>query len=246
MSIIMPAYKAESTIVESIESVIRQTYHHWELLIADDNSLDGTTSIVKSFSGSDFRIRLISSTLNTGPALARNRALQQASGRWIAFLDSDDVWFPTKLADTIEYATRTNSALTFTGYRRFLSEDGRTGRFIHVPQSLSYFQLLRNTAIATSTVLVDTQITGPLLMKDVYYDDFACWLDILRRGFLAHGLNSDLMRYRVLPKSVSRNKLRSAVEVWRIYRISENLSIANSFISFLGYFLFALIKYRSL
>jgi teichuronic acid biosynthesis glycosyltransferase TuaG len=244
VSIITPAYRVESIIQETIHSVIKQTYPNWELLIADDCSPDGTANVVAGSAQIDARIRLIRCKVNGGPASARNAALTAANGRWVAFLDSDDVWMPSKLEETIQHAILNQSALTFTGYRR-MSIDGKvTGSFISVPDTLTYQGLLGNTAIATSTVLIDRHLTGDFLMKKVFYDDFACWLDILKRGFTANGLNKDLMRYRIVSNSVSRNKRRSAAEVWKAYRDIEKLGLIRSAWYFARYSVNAFLKYR--
>ncbi len=241
VSVIMPAYCSGEFIADSILSVIHQTYPDWELLVADDHSSDQTADIAAYYASLDHRVKLIPALANSGPAAARNRALSLAKGRWIAFLDSDDIWLPTKLAETIEFAIANDAALTYTAFRRFTGT--ATGRLISVPSSLVYRQLLRNTAIATSTVLVDTQLTGAIRMKSVYYDDYACWLQILRRGFVAYGLRKDLMRYRVVAHSVSRNKIRSSVKVWSTYRQTEKLGLLLSCYCFVHYALNALIKY---
>lgn len=244
VSIITPAFCAESIIKETIESVTSQTYLNWEMLVADDCSPDGTASVVSAAALLDPRIRLIRCTVNGGPAAARNAALAEARGRWIAFLDSDDLWLPTKLEETICYAVKNRSVLTFTGFRRISFDGSKVGRYIFVPRSLSYEQLLGNTAIATSTVLVDRHLVGDFAMEKVYYDDFVCWLRILKTGVTAHGLDKDLMRYRVLANSVSRNKYRSAVEVWKTYRITERLGIVRSVWFFMRYAYNAFLKYR--
>lgn len=245
ISIITPAYRAEFVISETINSVINQTYKSWEMLIADDCSPDNTTGVIWAAAVDDSRIRLIRCERNGGPAAARNAALQQARGRWVAFLDSDDLWMPTKLEETLEFAKRKNSALTYTGFRRISSDGFFVGHFVDIPDKLNYRQLLSNTAIATSTVLIDRNLVGEVNMQSVYYDDFVCWLGILKRDFTAYGLRKDLMRYRVVSGSVSRNKRRSALEVWRTYREVECLSLSRSLWSFLGYALRASKKYRN-
>jgi len=243
VSIITPAYKVASVIGETIESVRAQSYRNWELLIADDCSPDGTREIVREWVKRDSRIKLIELEKNGGPSAARNAALENATGRWIAFLDSDDVWMPAKLEETIEFARRKDAALVFTGFRRFTTEINQSGEYIGVPPTLRYEQLLGNTAIATSTVLIDSEKTGPIRMKRTYYDDFVCWLSILKQGFVGFGLNRDLMRYRVLGQSVSRNKKRSAHEVWKTYRDIEKLSLPASMWYFLNYAARAAKKY---
>lgn len=245
VSIIVPAYRAASFIDRTIESVLAQTYRDWEMLIADDCSPDNTRDVVAGWAARDARIRLIALERNGGPAAARNAALQQASGRWIAFLDSDDMWLAAKLERSMAHAKAMRAALVFTAYRRISQDESRVGELIHVPRTLTYRQLLGNTAIATSTVLIDREVAGDVHMEPVFYDDFVCWLSILKRGHVAHGLDEDLMRYRVLSQSVSRNKGRSAREVWKTYRNVEHLGPMAASWYFSRYAMNALRKYRN-
>jgi teichuronic acid biosynthesis glycosyltransferase TuaG len=228
VSIITPSWNVEGLIGETIASVQAQTFADWELLIADDCSTDNTAAVIESHAASDPRIKLIRQPRNGGPALARQAAIEQAQGRFIAFLDSDDLWSPTKLERQIAFAREHRAALSFTAFRR-INEDGSvTGRLISVPASLTYDQLLRNTAIATLTALVDRDIAGPIAMKNEGYDDFCLWLSILKPGHVAYGLSEDLARYRVRGVSVSSRPLRSAGWVWHIYRNVERLSLVKS------------------
>jgi teichuronic acid biosynthesis glycosyltransferase TuaG len=242
VSIIMPAWKADQFISEAIQSVIGQTYDNWELLIVDDCSPDSTVEVVEKFCETDSRITLLKQYKNQGPASARNLALQKAEGRWIAFLDSDDVWSNKKLEAQLVFHQSTSAVLSFTGYSRFTGEQ-RSGRAINVPSKLNYHQLLRNTCIATSTVLIDRRLSGSFVMKNTYYDDFVCWLDMLRGGSFAVGLNQPLMKYRVLPGSVSRNKIKSAMEVWKILRTFEGLTLSASLMCFISYAFHGILKY---
>jgi teichuronic acid biosynthesis glycosyltransferase TuaG len=228
VSIITPSWNVERLIGETIASVQAQTFGDWELLIADDCSTDNTAAVIEGHSAKDPRVKLIRQPRNGGPALARQAAIEQAKGRFIAFLDSDDLWLPAKLERQLAFAREHRAALTFTAFRR-INEDGSvTGRLIAVPASLTYDQLLRNTAIATLTALVDREIAGAIAMKNEGYDDFCLWLDVLRPGHVAHGLNEDLARYRVRGVSVSSRPMRSAGWVWHIYRGVERLSLAKS------------------
>lgn len=245
VSIVVPAYRAAPHIGRTIESVLAQTHGEWEMLVADDCSPDDTREIVAQWAAREPRIRLIALERNGGPAMARNAALQRASGRWIAFLDSDDMWLPQKLQRSLAHARSQRAALVYTGFRRISHDESRVGEFIHVPPTLTYRQLLGNTAIATSTVLIDREIAGEVRMERVFYDDFVCWLSILKRGHVAHGLDEDLMRYRVLAQSVSRDKGRSAREVWKTYRRIERLGPLASSWYFTRYAANALRKYRN-
>lgn len=244
VSIITPAYKAASYVEETIRSVKAQTHRNWEMLIADDCSPDSTREVVSNWAANDPRIRLIQLEKNGGPAAARNGALAQATGRWIAFLDSDDLWLPTKLERSIAAARESGAGLVFTGFRRISADSRSVGTYIAVPPRLTYRQLLGNTAIATSTVLLDRNQTGDIRMRKTYYDDFDCWLQLLKRGVEAVGINEDLMRYRVVQQSVSRNKKRSAMHVWRAYRDLEGLDPISASWYFANYAVRAWWKYR--
>lgn len=244
VSIIMPAYKAAGVISQSIQSVLDQTYQNWELIITDDCSPDHTVEVVRGWCKRDERITLIEAPVNGGPATARNLSLRQARGRWIAFLDSDDLWLPQKLERQLTFHIRQQAKISFTEFRRMHADGAGFGRVVKIPIELTYRQLLGNTGIATSTVLVDRRLTGTFSMKKIFYDDFGCWLDILRSGGRASGLREDLMRYRVMSESVSRNKRRSAIEVWKTYRNVEELGLLESSFYFASYAARAALKYR--
>jgi teichuronic acid biosynthesis glycosyltransferase TuaG len=244
VSIITPAYKAAAYIDATIQSVVDQTYTRWEMLVADDCSPDTTRSRIARWTQQDPRIRLITLERNGGPARARNAALGAASGRWIAFLDSDDLWLPQKLSQQLAFHEQRGGAISMTGFRRFVSDSGKLGRYIGVPARLDYRQALGNTAIPTSSVIIDRSRSGDLHMPEVYYDDWACWLSVLRKGEVAHGLNEDLMRYRVMPGSVSRNKWRSAREVWKQLLGIEGLPLPHAIGPFASYAANAVLKYR--
>lgn len=225
VSIITPAYNAAHLIAQAIESAQAQTFTEWEMLIVDDCSTDSTCSIVENYALSDPRIHLIRQLENGGPAEARNTALKAASGRYIAFLDSDDLWLPNKLTRQLAFMAEKNSAISYTLYRRFSDDKDYPSDIISLPTSFNYHQLLKNTGIACLTVMIDTKITGPLEMQLVRHEDFALWLKLLKRGIVAHGLMEDLARYRIAKTSVSGNKLRSVSWVWKIYRDIEKLRL---------------------
>jgi len=245
VSIIMPAYDAEKFIREAIESVLSQSYENWELLVVNDCSQDNTTKVVTEYCIKDDRIKLFNNNKNSGPAITRNNAINQAKGRFLAFLDSDDIWLPEKLEIQIGVMLDEGYVFTYTDYHR-ISEDGLvSGKRINAPDTLNYFQLLRNTAITTSTVILNVEAVGKIKMKETYYDDFTCWLEVMKRGFVAHRVNEDLAKYRVASSSVSRNKINSAIQVWKTYRTIERLGLVTSVWCFTGYALNALKKYKN-
>jgi glycosyltransferase involved in cell wall biosynthesis len=244
VSIVTPAYRAAEFVGDTIKSVQCQDHTDWEMLVVDDCSPDDTCARVEVFVAADPRVRLIRQRANAGPAAARNVALEQSQGRYIAFLDSDDLWMPGKLSTQLRFMREREAALSFADFRR-ITEDGATvGRRVSVPSTLTYNELLCNTAIVTSTVMIDRAKTGPFSMPDAPYDDYALWLSILRSGHVAHGLNRDLLRYRVVTNSVSRSKRVSAVRVWRTYRQIESLGLLKSAWSFANYAVRGWLKYR--
>lgn len=244
VSIITPAYKAAGFVGEAVRSVQAQSVDDWEMLIVDDGSPDETAAVVMGYSDSDCRVKLIRQE-NNGPAMARQAAIEAATGRYIAFLDSDDCWLPEKLSMQLAFMRETGAAISYTGFRRMTHDGGKLGRLIQIPDRIDYQGLLCNTAIATSTVIVDRHLTGPFWMTKTYYDDFVLWLELLKRGCDARGLQIDLMRYRVLERSVSRDKTKSAKMVWQTYREIERLSTPFAAWCFVNYAFNAWRKYRT-
>ena len=158
ISIIVPVYNVEKYILETLECVAAQTYPHWELLLVEDGSRDRTAEIIAQYveEKGESRIRLIRQSSNQGAARARNRGLREAAGRYIAYLDADDLWVPEKLEKELRFLKEKNAAFVFTGYE-FADEQGRgTGKVVRVPETLTYRQALSNTTIFTSTVMFDT------------------------------------------------------------------------------------------
>ena len=244
VSIITPAYRAAAFVQDTIRSAQGQDHTVWEMLIVDDCSPDDTRERVSALARTDARVRLIHQSTNQGPAVARNIALEAANGRFVAFLDSDDLWLPHKLSTQLEFMRTRDAAMSYTEFCRMSPDGTRIGHRISVPPTLTYRQLLCNTAIATSTVMIDQLKTGRVRVPIAPYDDFAAWLSILRRGHLAHGLQRDLMRYRVVSGSISRSKRRSASWVWITYRRIEGLGRLRSSWCFANYAVRGWLKYR--
>lgn len=228
VSVITPAYNAAGTIAETIRSVQAQEFGDWQMLIADDNSQDETCAVVEALAGADPRIALIRRSATGGSGPARNAALEWARGRFVAFLDSDDLWLPEKLKRQLAFMADTGCAISYTAFRRITADGARTGRLIPAPARVTYGTLLKNTAIATLTAMVDTRQTGPLRMADARRDDYILWLSLLRQGFAARGLQEDLARYRARGGSLSSRPRRSAAWTWRVYREAERLDLVQA------------------
>ena len=232
ISIIVPVYNVEKYIEETISCVTAQTCKDWELLLVEDCGTDGTLEVIKRCmdNSGDARIRLIRQTTNQGAARARNRGLQEARGRYIAYLDADDLWVPEKLERELAFMKEKDAAFVFTG-SEFADEQGRgTGKVVHVPHTLSYRQALSNTTIFTTTVMFDTEKIGKkrLEMPAVKSEDTALWFRVLREGYTAYGLDENLVRYRRPKRSLSSNKLEALRRIWNLYRRSEGLSLPSS------------------
>jgi teichuronic acid biosynthesis glycosyltransferase TuaG len=229
VSIVTPVYNAAKYIEDTANSIFAQSYVNWEWLVVDDCSKDDSYTILKNMAQSDKRIRLLQSMINSGAFAARNIALQEAKGQFIAFLDADDLWTPDKLERQMAFMVTHNYNFTYTAFRRFKESINEYGiKTIMVPETATYNRIISNNYIATSTVVVNVEQTGDFRMKDVYYDDFVLWLDLLKRVPIAKGLNEPLMYYRLSPNSLSRNKFKSAIKVYYIFKDSLQLSYFNS------------------
>lgn len=239
----MPSYNAAKFIAASIQSVIDQTYSNWELLITDDCSKDETVKIVEKFLVEDNRIKLFSTGKNSGPACARNKSLENATGKYIAFLDSDDIWVSNKLETQLKFMIEKNIAFSFSSYS-VMKEDGTPiGNTINVPKVIGYHGYLRNTIIGCLTVIIDREKTGNFIMPNIKTsEDMALWLNIMKRGFKAWGLQVPLAQYRVVSKSLTSKKWIEAKYVWKVYREIEHINPIYSAICFIGYAINAIIK----
>lgn len=234
VSIIVPVYNAGSYIEETVKRVCAQTYDRWELLLVDDCSGDDSREKIEALCEKDARIRLIAKDRNEGAALARNTGVRNAKGRYIAFLDADDVWLAEKLEKELEFMEEKQAAFAFTGYE-FGDEAAKgTGRVVTVPETLTYKKALSRTVIFTTTVMFDTEkIDRELIrMPDIKSEDTATWWKILRHGYTAYGLNETLAIYRRPGKSLSSNKLAAMKRIWNLYRREEKLPLPYSIYNF--------------
>lgn len=217
VSVIMPSYNAGRTIAQSIQSVISQGYQNWELIIVDDKSTDNTCDIISHYAAEDPRIRPVFLEKNSGgPASPRNHGLKLARGRYIAFLDSDDLWLPTKLEVQISYMDNSASAFCCSSYNVIDHKGNKTGEH-HPPVRAGYDDLLRRNTIGCLTVVFDAQQVGILSFPQIGHEDYALWLDVTHNGHVVHGIPEVLAIYRLSPGSVSSNKFRAVRFLWGIY-----------------------------
>lgn len=241
ISIIVPVYNAGKYIEETIRMVEKQTFKNWELILVDDCSADNSREIIQKYldgrnsqkkeeQEKKDQIRLIKKEKNEGAAMARNTGMDAARGRYIAFLDADDIWMADKLEKELAFMEEKQAAFVCTSYE-FGDERARgTGKIVHVPETLTYKKALSRTVIFTTTVLLDTAKTGRKLihMPVVKSEDTALWWKLLRNGFTAYGLDEVLAIYRRPAESLSSNKLEAIKRIWHLYRKQEGLSVLQS------------------
>lgn len=240
VSIITPAYNCEATIQETIESVIAQTYTNWEMIIVNDCSTDHTADVINMYK--DERIKLINLEKNSGTAIARNTAIGTARGRYVALLDSDDLWKPQKLEKQIQFMENNKYAFSFTAYDVFINPNDKVRRLFEVPFSIKYKEYLSNTIIGCLTVVVDRTQIPDFHMEKGYLEDILTWMYYLRRGIIAYGLNENLASYRIVPGSKSSNKIENSKRYFQCLRIQPGLSFFECIIHELGYAINALKK----
>ena len=246
ISIVVPVYNAEKYIEETMDSVLAQTYRNWELLLVLNGCVDASEEVVNRYKErhSDRDIRIIVETENKGAAMARNRGVNEASGRYIAYVDADDLWKPEKLEHLLRFMQEKDAAFVCSGYE-FADENAEgTGKVVHVPATLNYRQALKNTTIFTSTVMFDTAKLPKekIQMPVIKSEDTALWWKLLREGHVVYGLDENLVLYRRPKKSLSSNKLEAIRRIWNLYRKSEKLSVPYSAYNFCFWAVRAVIR----
>ncbi len=220
VSIITAAYNSEKTIEETIQSVRSQNYSNWEMIIVDDGSTDRSVELIENLINSDSRFRLLRNDVNSGTARSRNIGLKGAGGKYITFIDSDDIWLRHFLSSTIPLMEKDLHPFVFASYQR-ISEDGLKsfGNFI-VPERVSYSMLLKTNYIPCLTAVYNTKVMGKRFFdtRVPLFEDYLYWLTILKEGYTAHGQKEVLAQYRIRKGSVSRNKRAGFKYIWAIHK----------------------------
>lgn len=235
VSIIVPVYNAEKYIEETLESIFSQTYKNFEVMIVDDMSSDGSKDIINRYAQKYDNIRPIFLEKNAGVANARNVGIANARGRFIAFLDSDDIWMSDKLEKQVSFMTKNNYPFSFTTYRFIDMDSNEMNTVVHAKKMLTYNDLLKHNAISCLTVIIDRYQVRDIVMPSIRHEDYACWLKILKKGYNAYGLDELLAKYRTRKNSLSGNKIKAATWTWNILRREEGLNIFKACYCFLYY-----------
>ena len=224
ISIIMPTYNCAKFIKETIESVINQTYQNWELVIVDDCSQDNTEEVVKKFN--DERIKYYKLEKNSGAAIARTTAMKMATGNYMAFLDSDDLWKNDKLEKQLEFMKKNNYNFTCTEYEQIDEEGNKLNKIIKTKKKANYNRILLDCPVGNSTVMYNVEKLGKFEVPNIRKrNDDALWLQILKKEEFIYGMPDVLMEYRIRNNSISSNKLSLIKYHWQLYREIEHLSV---------------------
>ena len=194
VSIIMPSWNTERFIAETIQSVLDQTYTNWELIIVDDCSSDNTDEVVASFK--DERIKYLHNEKNSGAALTRNKALREAKGEWIAFLDSDDLWMPEKLEHQIDFMNKNGYSLSFTEYEKIDEESKPLNIYVSGPNKVNKRKMYNYDYIGQLTMMYNAKVFGLIQIKDIKKNnDYAMWLQVCQKED-CYLLDECLAKYR--------------------------------------------------
>ncbi|WP_281699511.1 glycosyltransferase family 2 protein [Cetobacterium somerae] len=243
VSIITPSYNSEKFIKETIESVLNQTYINWELLIVDDCSTDESPKIIKEYSKIDHRIKYLRNEKNSGPAITRNRGLDIAKGKYIAFLDSDDFWDKQKLELQIDFMEKNNLSITHSDYF-FTDCSGKIIKKLETSNEIDYKKLLRGNQFKTMTMMMKKSFIGNTKLPNIKHEDYAFFLDLLKKQVVSKKVPNSLAMCRLREKSVSSNKMKSAIWTWNIYRKYEKFKLVKSLYYFINYSFNGLKKRR--
>lgn len=235
VSIVVPVYNAERFLKDTINCVLNQTYENWELLLVNDCSKDNSKKVAKPFLSD--KIKWIDMNKNGGAALARNKGIEESNGKYICFLDADDLWEKEKLQKQVRFMKEKDCAFSFTGYE-FADANGKpNGKKVFIPKKINYKQALKNTIIWTTTVMFDMSKfkKEDIYMPNVKSEDTACWWKILKKIDYAYGLNEILSYYRRTEGTLSSNKFEAIKRIWNLYRNVEKLSLIYSIYCFCLY-----------
>jgi len=240
VSIVMPAFNSASFIEASIDSVVKQEFRDWELLVVDGGSIDETLDIVIRYSAIDSRIRLILNPDDHGPAHARSTGIKHARGEYIAFLDADDLWLSKKLSNQMEFMQRTNTVFSYTQYRQINSQGTEALCPVRIHKQYNFTSYLFLRGIGCSTVIAQRDLFTEDVLSTYgssHGEDTLWWLKLLRAGANARGLLEPLVLYRNTEGSRSKDRYLNQISVWRIYRNDFHLSAivaAIAYVSYLG------------
>lgn len=245
VSIITPTWNCSKYVEETIRSVQKQTWSNWEMIIVDDCSTDQTVELIKALAAEDPRIILLQQEENGGAAKARNRALEASKGRYIAYLDADDIWKPRKLEKQIRFMKKRKIGFSCISYEVIDDDGTKLNKEVHMLPKVDYVGFLTNNLLQTVGIMADVTIIDKkyFVMPDLRRrQDAATWLQVLKAGYKCYGLDEVLAEYRRAQGSLSANKVKAVKGVWGLYRDIEHLSLPFSCYCFVRYAVLAVWK----
>lgn len=243
VSIITPSWNCAKFVEETLQSIFAQTYGNWELIFQDDCSTDNTKDIVEHYAALDSRIKYECNAKNSGAAITRNNALKRASGRWIAFLDSDDIWLPTKLEEQLQFMCENNYAFSYTQYEEISETSEDLGRMISGPKHIGNLGMYAYCWPGCLTVMYNKELIGTIQIADIKKNnDYAMWLKVIQHAD-CHLLDKTLAKYRKRTGSISNHSYVQLIKWhYRLFYESEQRNMLLSTILTIGNLVFGTLK----
>ncbi len=246
VSIITPTFNSAKYILATIDSVQKQTYSNWEMILIEDGSSDETENIILDIQRKDSRIQFFKLDKNSGPAIARNKGIEKAKGDYLTFIDADDIWFPTFIENSINTIKNTNIPFVFSSYKR----SNENLEFVYsdfiVPQKVTYTDILKTNSISCLTAFLEIKTLGkkymPIIRKR---QDMGLWLSYLKEIPFAYGIQETQAIYRIRENSLSRKKSDLIKYQWQFYRQVEKLNVFQSIYYMLHWMYRGFMKYRN-
>lgn len=244
VSVVTPCHNAQTTVTKTIDSVIKQTFPDWELIVVDDGSTDESAKLIKDSKEKDSRIKYIKIDIPSGsPSLPRNIGIENAKGKYIAFLDADDIWMPDKLQKEIDFLENNGYDLAYSYYEKMDWEGNRADRIIRTREKTTYRDLLKSNSIPCLTSIIRRDIIGDTRFKQIPQEDFCFWLDILKKGYTAYNLCEVTALYREAKTSRSANKLDMFKGYWNVIRNHQNIGLLPACYYMITYTILGFAKY---
>ena len=236
ISVITPCYNGANYLVDCIESVLSQSFQDWEMLIVDDCSIDDSKYIITEYVKKDSRVKYYRTEQPSGsPTVPRNIGIDNAKGRYIAFLDCDDLWLPTKLEEQLNVFNTHKCAMVFSNYEKISTQGLSNNRIIKAPPIVDISQMYYGNPIGCLTVMIDTAISGKFHFRHMHHEDCIAWIEIISKYGAAYNTNTVLAQYRETVGSVSRNKIKIILWQWDIYRKVLKFNIFKSIFCYMLY-----------
>lgn len=247
VSIVTPCYNSEHFIETTYNSIKAQSYTNWEWIVIDDASSDKSLEIIKSYAKTDDRIIVLENKKGLGPGPTRNKGIEAAKGKYLTFIDSDDVWHPNFIEKSIATMKEKDAGFTFASYERHNEDFSEQFDDFIVPDRLDYKQLLYTCPISCLTAFIDIEKYGKLKMPDLpKRQDYALWLEYLKIIPFAYGIKEPLAKYRIRTSSVSSNKRKVIKYQFKVYYEHQKLGLFKSLFYLSSWAYHGFKKYRKI